>query len=146
MTIEAIANVKLTARDAEGNVFDEREVHNLVVNAGLEWIKEHAHDSADSTDIMKFTSVGDDDDPAPAVGQTILENQLGTRTSGTYASGATGVCTITGLHTATGSWAVIEAGLHDASTAGSMLARVIFSVINLSTDDELTVEWTITYS
>lgn len=145
MPLNMMANVKITAAHADGEVFAEREIHNLVVNAGLEWIKEHAHDSADGTDIMKFTSVGDDN-TAPAAGQTDLISQLSTRTSGTYAPGATGVCTVTGLHTATGTWAVVEAGLHDASTTGSMLARVIFSVINLSTSDELTVEWTITYS
>jgi len=141
----ATANVKLTARRPDGTVFDVREVHNLVVNAGLEWVKAQIHDAADGTDVMEYTAVGDDN-TAPAVGQTALISQLSTRTQGTYASGATGVCTITGLHTATGSWAVVEAGLFDASTSGTMLARVIFSTINLSTSDELTVEWTITYS
>jgi len=145
MALDVMANVKLTARHANGDVFDERKIKNLVVNAGLDWVKGQVHDAADGTDVMEYTSVGDDNTNLVAT-NTILENQLGTRTAGTYASGATGVCTVTGLHTATTTWAVVEAGLHDASTAGSMLARVTFSVINLSTDDELTVEWTITYS
>ena len=145
MALDVMANVKLTARHADGEIFDVREMKNLVVNAGLEWVKAQVHDSADGTDVMEYTAIGDDN-TAPATGQTALISQLGTRTQGTYASGATGVCTITGLHTATTTWAVVEAGLFDASTSGSMLARVIFSTINLSTDDELTVEWTITYS
>ena len=145
MALDVMANVKITAAHANGEVFEEREIHNLVVNAGLEWVKGQVHDAADGTDVMEYTSVGDDN-TAPAAGQTDLISQLSTRTAGTYASGATGVCTVTGLHTATGSWGVVEAGLHDAASTGSMLARVIFSIINLSTSDELTVEWTITYS
>lgn len=145
MPLTMLANVKITARHSDGEVFDEREIKNLVVNAGLEWVKSHVHNVADGTDVMDWTAIGDDN-TAPAAGQTQLISQLGTRTDGTYASGATGVCTVTGLHTATAAWGVVEAGLFDASTTGSMLARVIFSVINLADTDELTVEWTVTYS
>lgn len=146
MAVDLIANVKLS-QVRNGVVIDTREVHNIVTTVGKEWVKDRIHNYGTSeADFFRYTAIGSDDDPAPAVGDTALNSQLGTRTAGTYASGATGVCTITGTHTATTTWAVVEAGLFDASTSGSMMARVIFSVINLSLDDQLTVEWTITYS
>jgi len=148
MALDVMANVKITAAHPDGEVFAEREIKNLVVTAGFEWVKGVIHDDADSeagVNFMDWTSIGDDN-TAPAAGQTDLISAQGSRTAGTYASGATGVCTITGLHVAGGTWGIVEAGLHAETSSGAMLARVIFSVINLSASDELTVEWTITYS
>jgi len=44
--------------------------------------------------------------------------------------------------TATGS--ISEAGIFNASSAGTMLCRTVFSVVNKAASDVLTVTWTVT--
>ena len=45
-----------------------------------------------------------------------------------------------------GTGALTEAGLFSASTGGTMLARTVFSVVNKSASDILTITWTVTVS
>jgi len=42
--------------------------------------------------------------------------------------------------------AVTEAGIFNASTAGDMLCRTVFAVINKAADDTVEITWTITLS
>ena len=44
----------------------------------------------------------------------------------------------------TGSGAVTEAGIFNASSGGTMLCRTVFSVINKGANDVLGITWTIT--
>ena len=41
---------------------------------------------------------------------------------------------------------VVEAGIFNASSSGTMLCRVVFSAINKAADDTMSVTWTITLS
>jgi hypothetical protein len=44
----------------------------------------------------------------------------------------------------TGTGAVTEAGLFNASSAGTLLCRTVFSVINKGAADTLGITWTVT--
>ena len=46
----------------------------------------------------------------------------------------------------TGTGAITEAGMFDAASAGDMLCRTKFSVINKGADDSMTITWTVTVS
>jgi hypothetical protein len=45
-----------------------------------------------------------------------------------------------------GTGAITEAGIFNASSAGDMLARTVFSVITKDANDTLSITWTITLS
>jgi len=46
----------------------------------------------------------------------------------------------------TGTGAIVEAGVFNAASSGTMLCRTIFSVVNKGSDDTLKITWTITVS
>ena len=52
------------------------------------------------------------------------------------------------IHFAAGSGtgAITEAGVFNASSGGTMLCRTVFSVVNKGADDSMTITWTITVS
>jgi hypothetical protein len=63
----------------------------------------------------------------------------------TTSSVSTNVVTLTTTYAAgTGTGALQEAGIFNASTAGTMLSHVVFSVINKGAADTLTITWTVT--
>ena len=45
-----------------------------------------------------------------------------------------------------GTGAVTEAGLFNASSGGSLLCRTVFSVVNKSSTDSMTITWVVTIS
>jgi hypothetical protein len=44
----------------------------------------------------------------------------------------------------TGTGAITEAGIFNASSSGTLLSHVVFSAINKGAADSLTITWTIT--
>ena len=46
----------------------------------------------------------------------------------------------------TGTGAVTEAGILNASSAGDLLCRTVFSVVNKGASDSMTITWTVTVS
>ena len=46
----------------------------------------------------------------------------------------------------TGTGALTEAGVLNASSSGTMLCRTVFSAVNKGADDSVTITWTITIS
>lgn len=87
---------------------------------------------------------------AEAASQTALVTPVESRVSGTSSQVTTTVTNdtyqVVGTVTATGARAVTEAGLFDASTAGNMLIRALFAVINLATGDSLQITAQLKYS
>ena len=81
-----------------------------------------------------------------AAGDTALGSQLGrVALTSTGISGA--VLTYTASFAAgTGTGAVTEAGLFNASSSGTMLCRTVFSVVNKGSSDSMTIPWTVTVS
>jgi hypothetical protein len=83
---------------------------------------------------------------APANGDTALGGELGrvALTSST-ASGAIATYIAT-FPAGTGTGAVVEAGIFNASSSGTMLCRTTFSVVNKGADDAMSITWAITVS
>jgi len=134
-------NVVLT--DKDGNVKDSREVNNLVVDAGLDYIASRMKDTTDTA--MSHMAVGAGT-TAAAAGDTALGSELGrvSLTSTTVTSNAVAYVATFGAGTGTG--AVTEAGILNAGSGGTLLCRTVFDVVNKSADDTLSVTWTITIS
>ena len=83
---------------------------------------------------------------AAAAGNTALGTELG-RVSLTSGSASSAVVTYVATFAAgTGTGAVTEAGLLNASSGGTLLCRTVFSVVNKGANDSMTVTWTVTVS
>ena len=142
--MKAKGRLNIVLKDKNGQVKDTREVDNLVVNTGLAYIASRMKDTTD--DAMSHMALGSGT-TAAAAGDTALESQLGSREaldSTTVTSNAIEYVASFEAGDATG--AVTEAGIFNASTAGTMLCRTVFSVVNKAADDTMSVTWTITIS
>jgi len=83
---------------------------------------------------------------AASASDTALQTELSTRVAGTLTS-STNVWQNQGTFGAgVDTGAITEAGIFSASSAGTMLARQTFSVINKAAGDSLQVTWQVTLS
>jgi len=135
-------DVAIVVKDKDGKVKDSREIHNLVVSAGLEYICSRM--AGTSASVMSHMAVGSGTTAASA-GQTDLVSILGSREALDSTSASSNTITYTSSFEAgEGTGAVTEAGIFNASSSGTMLCRTVFAVVNKDADDTMSITWTIT--
>lgn len=129
--------------DAAGNLKETREVSNLVVTAGKQHIAD-ALSSAPGQSAMSHMAVGTGS-TAPAAGDTALGTEID-RNALTSRTDAGAVVTYVGDWAAGDATnaAIAEAGIFNAASAGTMLARATFTAINKGASDTLKITWTVT--
>ena len=123
-----------------------RNIDNLVVTDGKEFVASSMiKTTSNSPAAMTHMGIGSGS-TAAAAGNSALESQLGrvTLTSGTV-SGAI-VTYVATFPAGTGTGAVTEAGILNASSSGDLLCRTVFSVVNKGASDSMTITWTVTVS
>ena len=142
---ETKATGKLTVeiKDKDGKVKDSREVKNLVVSDGLDFIASRMKDATATA--MSHMAIGTGS-TAAAAGNTALGSEAGrvALTSTTVTDNA--VAYVASFPAGTGTGAITEAGLLNASSSGTLLCRTVFSVINKASGDTLGITWTVTVS
>jgi len=113
-------SIKLTGRlsikkyDKEGKVNYEKEVPNLVVTSGKEFIAQRLCNN--DFDVMSHMAVGDDSSTA-AVAQTALQNELArVAVSSATPSGVSATFNAT-FGAGTGTGALVEAGIFNAASS-----------------------------
>ena len=119
---------------------------NLVVTAGKQWVAGRFKDGSIPAE-MSHMAIGSAD-TAPAAGNTALATELN-RIALTTDGGTVSTNTVqydASWTSAAAAYAIKEAGIFNASTGGTMLARTTFAVINKGTDDTVSISWTITVS
>ena len=120
-----------------------QEVDNLVVTAGKGYVASRMKDATATA--MSHMAIGSGS-TAAAASDTALGSQLGrVALSSTSVSSAV-VTYVASFPAGTGTGAVTEAGILNASSGGTMLCRTVFSVINKGASDSMTITWTITIS
>lgn len=138
--VTAKGHIKFVLTGPDGVVKDTREVDNLVVTVGKNWI---ASRMTATPTAMSHMAIGSGA-VAPAVGDTALGTELGRVALGTMST-STNVTTYAATFPAgTGTGAITESGIFNAASAGTMLNRGTFSVINKGASDSLAVTWTVT--
>ena len=133
-------DVALVLRDKHGNVKDTRNVKNLIVDSGLNFICDRMKNDETAMTHMALGSGS----TAAAAGDTSLGSQLGSREaldSDTVSSNT--ITYVASFEAGDATGAVTEAGIFNAASGGTMLCRVTFSVVNKSADDSLSVSWQI---
>jgi hypothetical protein len=148
-SLKITGDVQITVFDpASGEVKDTREIKNLVVTAGKTFIAAAMlKTTTNSPAAMTHMELGTGT-TAAAAGDTALQAAIsGARVTFSSATSASNVVTYAASFPAgTGTGAVTEAGIFNASSAGTMLCRTVFSVVNKGAADAMSVTWTITVS
>ena len=135
-------DVAIVLKDKDGNVKDSREIHNLVVSAGLEFICSRM--AGTSAGVMSHMALGSGT-TAAAAGQTDLVSILGSREAlDSSTASASTITYVSSFEAGEGTGAVTEAGIFNASSGSTMLCRTVFAVVNKQSDDTMSVTWTIT--
>jgi len=143
-TLKVTGKVSLKVfNPATGEVKEEKTIDNLVVTTGKAYIASRMVGTAAS--VMSHMALGSSD-TAAAAGNTGLGGELG-RVALTSGAAADNVVTYTASFPAgTATGAIVEAGLFNASSSGTMLCRTVFSVVNKGADDAMTITWQVTVS
>jgi hypothetical protein len=139
-TIKVTGELKLTLTKPDGNQH-ETVIPNIVVTAGKAYIASRMKDA--SATAMSHMAIGTGSTSA-AAGNTALGSEAGrvALTSTTVTSNA--VAYVATFPAGTGTGAVTEAGILNASSSGTLLCRTVFSVINKGAADTLGITWTVT--
>ena len=141
--IKITGDVKIDIIGADGAVKDSREIKNLVVTTGKTFIASRIVGVAST--VMGWMELGTGT-TAAAVGDTTLQTVIsGSRVTLTSGTAATNVVTyVASFPAGTGTGAVTEAGVFNAASAGTMLCRTVFAVVNKGAADAMSITWTIT--
>ena len=140
-SLKLSGRVGIVLRDKDGNIIEEQTTENLVVNDGLNFICSRMEGT--SQNVMSHMAVGTDS-TAVAAGDTTLGTELA-RVALTSTTVSTNTIEYVASYSAgTGTGALVEAGIFNASSAGDMLCSVRFDVINKAAADSMTITWTIT--
>lgn len=132
--------VVLNKEDGTTEQFDHT---NLVVDTGLNFIVERMASANDS--VMSHMAIGEDN-TAAAAANTTLGNEAG-RVALTSTTVSTNTVTYVATFGAgTGTGAITEAGILNASSSGTLLCRTVFPVVNKQSGDSMTITWTVTVS
>tara|TARA_R100000231_G_scaffold47840_2_gene40956 strand:- start:5917 stop:6360 length:444 start_codon:yes stop_codon:yes gene_type:complete len=139
-TIKVTGELKITVTKPDGNVH-ETIVPNIVVTDGKEYIASRMKDA--SATAMSHMAIGTGS-TAAAAGDAALGTEAGrvALTSTTVTSNA--VAYVATFAAGTGTGAITEAGIFNASSSGTLLCRTVFSVINKGAADTLGITWTVT--
>lgn len=153
-------NLKLSGRlnivvtdQTTGTVKQQQQVDNLVVESGLRWITESMAKTSNTPLAMTHMGIGDSltvesDGDTDLLGTNKFRKTFTTPTA-TNVSPAAGrgnivyVCQFGTADNISGG-AVTEAGIFNAASAGTMLCRTTFPVVNKGANDIMTITWTIT--
>ena len=141
--IKVTGELRITVTNPEGNIKQEVVIPNLVVTVGKNYIASRMKDATATA--MTHMEVGTGT-TAAAVGDTTLQTAVAssrvTLTSTTVTTNS--VAYLATFPAGTGTGALTEAGIFNASSAGTMLCRTVFSVINKGAADTLGITWTVT--
>ena len=140
---KATGKLTIEIKDENANVKDKRNLTNLVVDDGLDFIASRMKDATATA--MSHMAIGTSA-TAAAAGDSALGTEAARQalTSTTVTSNA--VAYVATFAAGTGTGAITEAGILNAASAGTLLCRTVFSVINKGASDSMTVTWTITIS
>ena len=120
-----------------------KEVDNLVVTAGKGFVASRMKDA--TTTAMTHMAIGTGSTAAAASNTALGSQSARTTLTSTTVSGAD-ITYVDTFPAGTGTGAITEAGLFNASSSGTMLCRTVFSVVNKGASDSMTITWTVTVS
>jgi len=143
--LKATGKVRIVQTNAQGETVKEFEVPNLVVTTGKNYIASKIVATTNSPVSMTHMAIGTGTG-TPAAADTALGAETG-RVSLAGSVVSTNTITYTATFPAgTGTGAITEAAVLNASSSGVMLCRTTFPVVNKAAGDTIAVTWVVTVS
>ena len=141
--IVATGELKIIVTAPDGTVKHKQEIKNLVVTTGLGYIASRMKDATATA--MSHMAVGTGN-TAAAAGNTTLgtESARVALTSTTVTAAAVAYVATFPAGTPATLTAITEAGIFNASSAGTMLCRTVFATVNKDVGDTMSITWTVT--
>jgi len=142
-TFKPTGELEIVVRGPDGNIKETIKAKNLVVAAGKTYIASRIDGT--SSGIMSYMAIG-----TSTATPVSTDTQLGTEAGRVaLASGTNSANAITYTATfpaGTGTGAITEAAVLNASSGGTMLCRTTFPVVNKAAGDSIAVTWVVTIS
>ena len=120
-----------------------QEVPNLVVADGKEYVASRMKDTTKTA--MSHMAIGTGSTAAAAADSALGSQSDRNALTSSVVSGAA-VTYVATFSAGEGTGAITEAGLFNAASAGDMLCRTVFAVVNKGSSDSMTITWTVTVS
>lgn len=142
-TLKLHGELQVVVRDALGAVKQEFTVPNLVVTAGKNYIASRIVGAAST--VMTHMAIGTST-TTPAVANTTLGTEAGRVALASFTASSNQVTATATFPAGTGTGAITEAGIFNATPAGTMLCRTTFPVVNKAAGDSIAITWVVTVS
>ena len=120
-----------------------QEVPNLVVTDGKEYVASRMKDTTKAA--MSHMAIGSGS-TAAAAGDSALGSQADRNALTSTTVSGSAVTYVATFAAGEGTGAITEAGLFNASSAGDMLCRTVFAVVNKQSADSMTLTWAVAVS
>ena len=146
--IKATGSLNVVLTGADGNVKNHIEIPNLVVSTGLAAVTSRLLNTA--TGVMSHMALGTGN-TAAVKANTALQTELA-RVALSSSSVVTTTTTNDSVQfvaifpAGTGTGAITEAGILNAASAGTMLCRTVFGVVNKDASDTLSITWKVIFA
>lgn len=143
--IKATGELTLTLTDSVGTVKQKVHVPNIVVTAGKDFIASRMAGASQA--VMSHMAIGSSNANLVAANTTLATEVVRVALAtagGTVAGSVVSFTAVFGPGTPALGAAVVEAGIFNAASAGTMLCRTTFDVINKGDEDTLTINWNVT--
>lgn len=142
-TIKVSGRLVLKLYDKNNNIKKVIEVPNLVVSSGLSYIASRM--TSTLIGVMSHMAVGISD-TATNISQTTLVSEIDREElTGSLATGSAITYNAT-FSAGSGTGTLVEAGIFNDATTGTMLCRTVFPAITKEADDILTINWLVSIS
>lgn len=143
--IKASGRIKFELFDASGALKETREINNVVVTVGKNFLATWLTAATQADYFMRYIGLGTGTNAANA-SDTDLHIPSATRVAGTLTPTANVWQNVASFGPGVDTGAITESGIFSASTSGTMLARQTFAVINKGAGDSLQVTWQVTFA
>ena len=137
-------NFKGTLLDKDGKIKQVVHASNLVVTIGLQHIIDQLHSSPAQAKMSHY-AIGTGT-IAPAAVDTSLQTQVYRKTLDSQSKSGVQITYIGAFSPGEGTGNITEGGIFNASSGGTMLARVVFTAVNKTASDTFIINHTITAS
>lgn len=141
--LEMVGRLKIEVFGEDGTLKQVADVPNLVVNVGKSLIASRLVGTA--AGVISHMAVGTNS-TAAAGGDTTLGTEVARVAISSGTSSGAVATYVASFPAGTGTGALVEAGLFNAASVGTLLCRTVFSVINKGASDSMTITWTVTVS
>jgi hypothetical protein len=144
MITEAISvkgNLDIVVYDENHDIKDTRQVKNLVVASGKNYIANRLTSNSNVT--MSHMAIGSGN-VAPTTSDTTLSNEITRVALDSTTLNGNVVTFVTTFGANVGTGALTESGIFNDAVAGTMLCRTRFDVVNKANTDIVVITWNIT--